>query len=250
MAIYLTATFIDENGFATWLTPTVEIVEAETWVTSTHTMSEVRPWNYKYVFDTYDEGKVYFFNYDSNNDTILNRYQWGNNNEVKVVYQLSWGWTNASVEDEKKKEKEFIEKIIKEIKKEYPDYQPNIKEIKETLGTIVTEIKSIDTDINYWAIDQSIENSTRLIKKKIDWIKIPKYKEDVVISKITKEIKSIDVCDEVEDILEIVSNKERFDDIKKHITNRTNKELTEDDIEEMKQESLMNMIIDDSMEGN
>ena len=195
--ILLTATFTDDNWFVTWLTPTVEIVNATTWVSSTRNMVEVNPWNYKYEFTDYNEAIVYFFNYDAGTDTVNNRYMWTNNNEVKVLYQMAW-WTNASVNEEKKKEKEFIDKIVKAIKEEYPDYVPNIDYIKDKLNNIEKDVKEDNTDIICENIINSIELSEINIMESID--KLPKIDEDKLVKKINIDKPIKDVIKKVEDM--------------------------------------------------
>ena len=206
----LTVSFIDESGFKTWLTPTVKIIDAETWANTTHNMTEIHTGNYVYDFTTYNESRIYFFNYDAWTDTVINRYQSVNNNDVKVVHQLSWGWTNAKIEDEKKKEKEFIDKVVEWIKKEMTNSKYDINTIEEKLGTIVDEIKNNAVEIDYGIIDQSIEESTKDIKNTIKWIKIPKYNEEKIINQLVKEIKSIDLESCKVDINPILNNLEKI----------------------------------------
>lgn len=195
--ILLTATFADNNWFATWLTPTVQIVEALSWATSTHNMTEVTPWNYLYQFNEYNEAIVYFFNYDAWTDDVNNRYMWSNNNEVKVVYQMS-GWTNASVNEEKKKEKEFIDKIVDAIKKEYPDYIPNIDYIKDKLIKIEDNINDSDADDICWTILNWIELSEIKIVDKIN--SIPKIDEDKLVKKLSIDKPVRDIINKIESI--------------------------------------------------
>lgn len=188
--ILLTATFTDDNWFVSWLTPTVEIVEATSWSSNTYNMVEVNAWNYKYEFNEYNEAIVYFFNYDAGTDLVNNRYMWTNNNEVKVSYMMA-GWTNALAVDAKKKEKEFIDKIIKAIKEEYPNYAPNIDYIKDKLNKIEEGVEEDNTETICDKIISSIEFSEMNIMDNID--KLPRINQNELLKKINidKPIKDV-----------------------------------------------------------
>lgn len=78
--VLIPAQFIKATWFATWLSPKF----SATWTDGTvyineWIMTEVTPWNYVYNFTTYNPEKYYFYTFDAGDDTVINRYQWWNN---------------------------------------------------------------------------------------------------------------------------------------------------------------------------
>ena len=187
MAQPITASFITDTGFASGLAPTVEISLVDWTVIGSFPMIEGTAGNYVYMFDGYNPDVVYFFKYDANDDNVINRYQANNNNTPSVLYQMAWG-TNAKVEDTKKKEKDLIEKISKEVKKELEEWY--IKQM-ETLGLIVENTDLRHIELRSSTILSSIENNSKDTQKSITSIKIPTYDE----SKLVKAIKDIPTTD-------------------------------------------------------
>lgn len=234
----ITAQFITQTGFATWLTPQLEITNLSSGSVDVVTMTESNAWNYYYNFEDYNQDVVYFFKYDAWSDTVINRYQWTTNNEVKVVYQ-QWG-SSASMNAEQEKEKKLIKKIVKLIMEEMETLMS--KKHKETLGAIVKIIPQSDVEIDYWYIDHSIEKNTLEIIKSVKSIKIPKC-EHKEINKLIKE-SLLKVCSDILKKPDKEYIEEIYEKIMEEIKQRTKWEIKKSDIKKLMMESLEN---DDDM---
>lgn len=253
----LTASWITNEGFATWLTPKVKITNLSTGDVSEYTMEEVGNGNYKYIFNDYKDSVVYFFNYDSWSEDTLNRYMSSSNNDVRVVYQQTTAWgTNASMNEEKKKEEKLIKKIADEVEKRMEeklekDIIKNIQNYiqekhKETLGQFVWIWQTSDIEMLSWGIDH-LEAKTSLkiekIEKAIKSIKIPKYDDTKVKALIEKvltqmEEKGISIEESIKGLLILLEWSKS--ELKEEIKQRTKKPITEKDIKAMEVEALEN----------
>lgn len=199
MSQLCTATFITASGFATWLTPTVEVVEALTWtVVWTYTMTEVHTGNYIYNFATNTETVVYFFNYDAGSASVLNRYM-GNNNKVDIGMTRTGGWmiTYNKVITEKE-----ITDIADKVSKALPKQKAiklDTSKIEETLGTIVDKIDEKEIEFDYALILSDNKKNTQEIIKKVWWIIIPKQDDSKVLAAINNipepDLSCMDVMD-------------------------------------------------------
>ena len=208
--VLLTASFIREDWYATGLTPTVTAVNTNLNTTESFTMTEINPGNYIYRFDGYIESHIYFFNYDANDDTVINRYQSTNNNEIKIVYQMGTTWgVNAAPNKEKDKEKELIRKIVEEVKKELPSIEDIDKIAWEKAGLIVQNLEKFDVQFDDGTILSSIEKNSKVIENKIDNIKIPVYDDSSLKNTIISKIDSIEKVDlqPIENKLDKIDNK-------------------------------------------
>ncbi len=229
----ITAQFITNTGFATWLIPLLKITSLFDDSVVDVIMEEVGNGNYKYEFNEYNDARVYFFNFDANDDSVVNRYQWTNNNEVKVLYSMSWGWSNVNIEEEDKK---LAKKIAKEIKKDIFDYID--KKHQETLDAIASKDISSDVEIDYGIIDHSIEKNTLKIINKIQSIKIPKY-DDTKVNNLIK--KQIDISKDTSNTEKIIKNIDSiWTEIKEEIKQRTKWAIKEKDIKNIINEALSN----------
>lgn len=226
MAQLCTATFITDTGWATGLTPTVEIVEALTgtviWVFN---MSEIHAGNYIYNYDKSDDTIVYFFNFDAGTDSVINRYQ-GNNNKVETtVNNRVNGWSiiyNNQIS--KEKVQEIADAVIKMIP-EQKEIQLDMSKIEEKLDTIEDKIEMKEIEFDYSIILNSNDKNTQKIIKKVEWIKIPKQDNKEVINYI-KEIK-LDTSPIQEDIKKISDKLEEIEDEKEEEEKKKNQEKIE-----------------------
>lgn len=233
MAQLCTATFIKEDWFATGLSPTVEIVEALTWtVKGTFPMEEINTWNYIYNYVDGSDQVLYFFNFDANDEDVINRYQ-GNNNRIEVS-RWGGGWTvvrNNVINSD------IINRIANKVIELLPENKVDLSKIEETLGSIVTKINESDEEFDYDTILSSIDENTLKIINKVNWIKIPECKHTNIIKSIDRLWKKIDKI-EKEDISEIkqhtikikTKNEQKQEDIME--VNEAEKELL-DSMEEI-----------------
>ena len=225
MAQLITATFIKDTGFATWLTPTVQVVEALTGaVIGTFNMSEVAPWNYIYNFPTNTETVVYFFNIDAGTDDVINRYQWVNNKIDTIPFRTGWSSVtyNKVITD---KEMSEIAKKVAENLPEQKEITLDTSKIEEKLGVIEDKIENNDIEFDYWTILSSNEKNKLEIIKKIEKIKIPKYDDKKVIEAINK--------------IEIDAKWLELEEIKKQTKKiKTKKEEKEEDLAEKLSEKI------------
>ena len=228
----ITAQFISKVGFATGLTPKLKITSLEDNSVTDVVMQEVWNWNYKYDMASYNPYAIYFFNFDADDDTIINRYQWSNNNDVRVLYSMG-GWSTIA-EDTKKKEKELIEKIAKEVMDKMKEYID--KKHRETLDSIVSNTQTSDVEIDYGIIDHSIEKNTLEIVQKINNIKIPKYDDSKIKQMIEKSIMLIKDTSKLEDISKNIQTIK--DELKDEIKERTKWEINDKDIKKIIEQAL------------
>lgn len=235
MAQLATVQFITNNGFATWLTPTVTITEAKTWIVKwTFTMSEVSDWNYIYNYIDWSDQVLYFFNYDAWTDDVINRYQW-NTNRIEVS-RWGGGWITTIKNNVINREQ--MEKIADIVLEKLPKIEIpkfDTKNIEERLGIIEMKINESVIDFDYDTIINSVEDSAIKISKEIKSIKIPKQDNKPIIEAIKKIESKIDKI-EKEDIKEI---KERTNKIK------TNKERKIEKVDEILEKISIESEIED-----
>lgn len=206
MAQLITATFITESGFATWLSPTVEIVEALSGnVVGTFDMEEKHAGNYIYLFNTNTETVVYFFNIDAGDDSVINRYQWNNNKIDTIPFRTGWSSITYNKLITDKEMQEIADKVVK-LLPEQKEIVLDTSKIEEKLGTIDEKIENIDIEFDYWTILSWQQKNTQEIIKKIDKIKIPEYNDEKLVEEVKNiipEIRAIKIPDNMMKLNEI-----------------------------------------------
>ena len=250
MAQLCTAQFIDDNWFATGLTPTVTINEALTGnLVGTFTMTETSNWNYIYDYQDANDLLVYFFKYDSGTDATLNRYMWNNNKIETTVNVRGGGWSvtyNNQISKEKMKE---IAEMVVEMLPEQKEITLDTSKIEEKLVVIEDKINEKEIEIDYDIILSSQDKNTLKIIKKVEWIKIPKCNHKEVIDEVKKVWAKIDKI-EMEDMQEVKEQTKKIKTKKEEKKEEEDEKIMEKVEEgiEMELEEAIPEIIKESLE--
>lgn len=162
----ITASFINDNGWATWLSPILTI-SSNGLVVETGIMTEKDIYgNYEYTFIWYDKSKLYYFNIDADDSSVLNRYKTDNNeldyydNKADRWQQMRGALSNIDINISKTVAKEMKELIAKEILNRLDLIQPqDLTELKTLLIDIKNKELKIDLDDNFEEIYNKIDET-------------------------------------------------------------------------------------------
>jgi len=196
MAQLATAQFISSTGFVSWLTPTVTVTEALTWLVKwVFNMTETSPGNYIYNWLDSNDTIVYFFNYDAGTDDVLNRYMWNNNKVENTIMRTGW----SSITYNKVITDKEMEEIAKKVAEKMPEQKKitlDTTKIDEKLVLIEDKIDNIEVEFDYWTILSWQEKNTLKILENMNKNKtdhkplkeyIKKYFDDLKVSIPTKD---------------------------------------------------------------
>lgn len=164
----VTATRITDTGYATWLTPTLRILNYDGSLLRQVTMDEVWEGNYKYDFEDINTEKLYFFNMDAWTDDVIARLK-GATNQIedatsgfRNVFRQSARTPDFDGIMQRKMEEFFVK--LKE--NESPTMQPidNTPMIAEMTRIIIDEVNKNKTSIDYNLIGNMIDDKISKIK--------------------------------------------------------------------------------------
>lgn len=190
------ADFINDNWFATGLTPTLRILNYDGTLLRQVDMIEVAEWSYKYEFTDINPDKLYFFKMDAGTDDVIWRYKSATNQIEDATSPTRNVFRQASRRDDidgimDKKMDMFWEKF-----NNLPKQEPTPLDNTEFIGTItkiiLEKIENNKTDIDYAYIDNIVSDKISNIK----FPEIPTQKETDIspiqewISKLLEEFKS------------------------------------------------------------
>jgi len=211
--------FITNSWFATWLSPkfsatgTDWTVYINEWV-----MTEVSPWNYIYNFTTYNPAKYYFYKFDADDTSVINRYQWWNN-QLDYFKQTQWYWTSHWWWTVRIDYRGIGDTVMNRIKEEWMN-----KDYTSTFELIEAKINLLNNELNRKLSEPKDEKQNRLTQKKIEGL----------YAKLDEIRPSIS---EVKDNLD-----NKIGDLKKLIIDQLKKEKAKKGIKKAKKDELSNVI--------
>ena len=133
-------------------------------------MTEVTPWNYVYDFDTYRGNIYYFYTFDADDEDVINRYQW-TNNELDYYKWTSWftdwyrSWWTVRIDY-----REIENKLVDKLREEWFLEDKSDKVISIIKDELEAKINFLQDELNrkLTESDKTSQMKNRATQEKID----------------------------------------------------------------------------------